>query len=372
MSALITSLITPLLLRLLPVNGKRLLQLVLALILAVVNFGAAPFTTAVWAAQNEVLRPGDTASPGNEGTDLPKETQAMLDSLRAQVGRQAELADVINRAYAFYAEGEALYKKGDRAGAEASFAKARDIFLSSEEEVFYEPSMHDYFLQLTEEIAALKGLRRLPTAPSGQLLVAENERIQAFINYYQDKGQEFIRTALARLDQCEAMMRKAFRDEGLPEELIYVGLVESAYNPHAQSSAGAEGIWQFISGTGRRYGLKQVGGRDDRHDPEKSTRAAARYLRDLYEMFNDWHLALAAYNAGEYRILRLIKQTGIKDFWRLSSRGLLPKETANYVPNVLAAIALGQQERGDKPAGLTANTIALPLAAKVQRVGKRY
>jgi membrane-bound lytic murein transglycosylase D len=140
------------------------------------------------------------------------------------------------------------------------------------------------------------------------------------------------------------MMRKVFREEGVPEDLIFVGLVESAYNPYARSVAGATGIWQFVRGTGRRYGLKQAGVIDERHDPEKSTRAAARYLQDLYGMFGDWHMALAAYNAGEYRVLKVIEKTGIKDFWHMSRRGLLPRETINYVPAVLAAIVIGKEK----------------------------
>jgi membrane-bound lytic murein transglycosylase D len=140
------------------------------------------------------------------------------------------------------------------------------------------------------------------------------------------------------------MMRKVFQDGGVPEDLIYVGLVESAYNPYAQSEAGAKGIWQFVRDTGNRYGLKQIGALDERQDPERSTRAAAQYLRDLYETFGDWFLALAAYNAGEYRVLRIIERTGIKDFWQMISEGLLPEETANYVPAVLAAVIVEKEE----------------------------
>jgi soluble lytic murein transglycosylase-like protein len=276
-------------------------------------------------------------------TGLPKDVEAMLDGLRKKVDHQAELAELLSRAESFYREGEALYKKSDAAEAEAYFAKARDAILATDEEVFYEPSVHTYFLQLTHQIAALKRTA-LPFATGSRFPIEANERVQAFVKYYQGRGRNVVRTAFIRLGQYEAMMRKIFQEEGVPEDLIYVGLVESAYNPYAQSGAGAKGIWQFVRETGRRYGLKQAGALDERHDPEKSTRAAARYLRDLYELFGDWPLALAAYNAGEYRVLQIIERTGIKDFWQMSRRGLLPQETTNYVPAVLAAIAMGKQE----------------------------
>jgi len=193
-------------------------------------------------------------------------------------------------------------------------------------------------------MTALKGVTVLSSATASQLPIDGNAQVQAFVKYYQGKGQSVVRTAFTRLARYETMMRKIFREEGVPEDLIYAGLVESSYNPYAQSPAGAKGIWQFVRETGRRYGLRQAGALDERHDPEKSTRAAARYLRTLYEMFGDWPLALAAYNAGEYRLLQVIERTGIKDFWQMSRRGLLPQETINYVPAVLAAIAMGKQE----------------------------
>lgn len=275
-------------------------------------------------------------------TGLPKDTEAILDGLRTKVDRQAELAGLLSRAQRAYQEGEGLYRKGDRKAAEEKFAEARQIVLSTEEEAFYEPAVHTYFLQLAHAIAALKGITLPPVTVAGQLPLQASRRVEAFVDYYEGKGRGTVRTALTRLARYEAMMRRVFREEGVPEELIYVGLVESAYNPYAQSEAGAKGIWQFIRETGRRYGLQQIGSLDERRDPEKSTRAAARYLRDLYGMFGDWPLALAAYNAGEYRILQIIEWTGITDFWQMSRRGLLPQETIKYVPAVLAAMAVGK------------------------------
>ena len=141
-----------------------------------------------------------------------------------------------------------------------------------------------------------------------------------------------------------------FRSAGVPPELALVGVVESGFDPRAVSPKQARGIWQFVPETGRRFGLRVGPSADERSDPQKSTRAAARYLSDLYETFGDWPLALAAYNAGESRVLSAITRGGSRDFWSLSRRQLLPAETRDYVPAVLATI-LFAQERGFSPRG---------------------
>jgi transglycosylase-like protein with SLT domain len=304
-------------------------------------FLAGLAATKVKAAQNGASAPIQATSQQEGQTGLPKDTQAMLDRLRKKMEREAEVAELLSRAHCLLQEGEVLSKKGERKAAEIKFDLARQTILSVEEEVFYQPGVREYFQKLSRDIAALTEDAALPF--DAQMVSSANRQVQQFINYFRGRGRDDVRVALSRLSRYERMMREVFREEGVPDDLIYVGMVESAYNPYAQSGAGAAGIWQFVRSTGRRYGLKQGGALDERHDPEKSTRAAARYLRDLYEMFGDWHLALAAYNVGEYRVLKVIEGTGIKDFWQMSSRGLLPQETINYVPAVLAAIAIGKQ-----------------------------
>jgi soluble lytic murein transglycosylase-like protein len=143
--------------------------------------------------------------------------------------------------------------------------------------------------------------------------------------------------ALARYREYREPLGRILIEEKVPVELLAVAMVESGFNPMALSPKGARGIWQFMPETAERYGLVVSVDDDHRTHPERSTRAAARYLRDLYRQFGDWKLALAAYNWGENRLQRIIEQTGIHDFDRLARRGLLPLETRKYVPAVLAA-----------------------------------
>jgi soluble lytic murein transglycosylase-like protein len=145
------------------------------------------------------------------------------------------------------------------------------------------------------------------------------------------------RIALARYNSYRDILTRILIEEKLPLEVLSVALVESGFNPLALSPKGARGIWQLMPDTARRYGLTVAPGDDHRTHPELATRAAARYLQDLHRMFGDWELALAAYNAGEGRVQRAIELAGARDFNELARRKLLPLETRNYVPAVLAA-----------------------------------
>jgi soluble lytic murein transglycosylase-like protein len=145
------------------------------------------------------------------------------------------------------------------------------------------------------------------------------------------------RIALARYNSYRDILTRILIEEKLPLEVLSVALVESGFNPLALSPKGARGIWQLMPDTARRYGLTVAPGDDQRAHPEHATRAAARYLQDLYRMFGEWELALAAYNAGEGRVRRAIELAGARDYKELARRKLLPLETRNYVPAVLAA-----------------------------------
>jgi membrane-bound lytic murein transglycosylase D len=139
------------------------------------------------------------------------------------------------------------------------------------------------------------------------------------------------------------MMKRIFREKNLPEELFYLALIESGYNPTALSRAKASGIWQFIAQTARRFGLRVDKWVDERRDPEKSTLAAAEYLKTLHEMFNCWDLATASYNAGEGKVLVAMKKAQSENFWEISKHRYLKQETKQYVPMFLAAMTIAKE-----------------------------
>ena len=138
------------------------------------------------------------------------------------------------------------------------------------------------------------------------------------------------------------MARRIFAEEGIPQDLAAMAHIESGFRHNARSPARALGLWQFMRGTARLYGLRCDSYVDERLDPEKSTRAAARYLRDLYKEFGDWYLAMAAYNTGSGRVARAIRRTGSRDFWHIAGSRYLVNETRNFVPAILSATILSK------------------------------
>jgi membrane-bound lytic murein transglycosylase D len=167
-----------------------------------------------------------------------------------------------------------------------------------------------------------------------------NALIQQYINYYQGRGRSTMESGLRRSGRYMTMARKIFREEGVPEDIAWLGQVESAWRPTAYSWAAASGLWQFIPSTGARYGLRQTAWVDERNSFEKSTRASARYLKWLHSRYNDWELAMGAYNTGEGNVDRAISRAGQRNFWAIYP--YIAKETRNYVPNILATILIAK------------------------------
>ena len=162
------------------------------------------------------------------------------------------------------------------------------------------------------------------------------DQVAGYISYFSGRGRGVFERAYARSGRYHDMIVSTLREEGVPQDLIYLAQAESGFHPLAVSRVGARGIWQFMASRARGYGLHHNMYVDDRQDPEKSTRAAAHHLKDLYNQFGDWYLAMAAYNSGPGTVQAAVKRTGYADFWELYRRNVLPKETRNYVPIILA------------------------------------
>jgi membrane-bound lytic murein transglycosylase D len=172
---------------------------------------------------------------------------------------------------------------------------------------------------------------------SHDLPLTVNDQVLSFLNFFQtSRGRTIVETGLRRSGRYREMISRVLREEGLPQDLIYLAQAESAFQPLALSRAGARGIWQFVAYRGQQYGLHHTWWVDERQDPEKATRAAAQHLRDLYGLFGDWYLAMAAYNCGPGNVQKGIERTGYADFWELYKRKVLPRETKNYVPIIIA------------------------------------
>jgi membrane-bound lytic murein transglycosylase D len=179
--------------------------------------------------------------------------------------------------------------------------------------------------------------------PLSDIPLALNSKVEYFLYYFQTSGKQSFSRWLSRSSRYLPMMKEILKREGMPEDLVYVAMIESGFQMHARSWANAVGPWQFVSDTGRRYSLRIDQWVDERKDPVKATTAAALYLKELYGMFNgDWYLATAGYNAGENKILRAISMYNTSDFWEISRGSYLKRETKEYVPKLLAAAIIAK------------------------------
>ena len=220
-------------------------------------------------------------------------------------------------------------------------------------------------------------VRTDPALAAHDIPIPLNDRVLNYIELFQGRLRGHIQSGMDNGAQYLPMIQEVFKAEGLPLDLAYIPLIESAFKPVAQSQKRARGVWQFMRATGEERGLETNWFVDERSDPEKSTRAAAQYLKWLYNQFGDWHLALASYNGGPGRVQRAVERSGIEDFWQLSDgKRHLPRETREYVPLILAAmvVARNPMQYGftpmatDKP--LAYDTVAVTRAVDLRRIAE--
>lgn len=325
------------------------------------------------------------------------------------------MSELIKASRSKYLEGSALIKMGDSDKAREAFNKAVDVVLQSNWDLASTPVLNRFFQDLIQRIQQdesryllapsdadeevgnaiadeLGNLDSIPLAIDPELRdaltsdlaktkyeipITINEMVLKSLDFWLNHGRKLFEGGLQRSGQYRPIIEKVFREESIPLDLMYLAQVESLFQPHAVSKAKAKGMWQFEKGTAVRYGLKVTRDVDERSDPEKSTRAAARYLNDLFAMFKDWNLVLAAYNWGEGKVQRLIDNTGMKDFWQLVDlRRKIPQETKNHVPLIQASVILGRNPEKyglptelDPPLQYTQVSVSKPIdlraAAKV-------
>src|ERR1700704_6362367 len=272
-----------------------------------------------------------------------------------------------------FASGEQNFKAGHLEAARKDFDDAVDWMLESGYDPNSDPKLSALFHHVVDTVYAYElqafragdGFSEAPAVPAAIDEVAEmtfpvdpglkaraeeaaknishdlpltvNDQVLSFVNFFQTpRGRAIVETGLRRAGRYREMISRVLREEGLPQDLIYLAQAESAFQPLALSRAGARGIWQFVAYRGQEYGLRHTWWIDERQDPEKATRAAAQHLRDLYKLFGDWYLAMAAYNCGPGNVQKGIERTGYADFWELYKRNVLPRETKNYVPIIIA------------------------------------
>ena len=304
----------------------------------------------------------------------PPETAPAAPAAAASVD---DVAELIAAAEGYLLLGEEAYRRGEYATANDRFQRALDVYLDANVAPQDRDALQSAFNDLFNRIHALSinGLiggagelvvldeEELPS-PSAEDLAdlharleasppelpkfsmpvpspLENERVEWALAYLSVERKEVIEEGLSQATRYMPMIEAIFDEVGIPRELSWSPLIESLFKTNAYSRAAAVGMWQFVSGTARLYGMKVGNNLDERRDPVRASRMAAIYMRDLYDEFQDWSLVLAAYNAGKGRIGRAMERTGADDFWTLSERRAIPRETRDHVPKIYAAMFMG-------------------------------
>ena len=291
--------------------------------------------------------------------------------------REQRVRQLIQQVEQSYAQGQAAYRKGDLVNAKTDFDRAVDLMLSSGIDIKAEPQLQDEFDRIVDGVNALemealkqgngfapkeeptpadvasdvtfaadpnivaKARAELATTKSDLPLVV-NDYVATYINFFANtqRGHNTLLHSFQRSGRYRAMIQRVMAEEGVPQDLIYLAVAESGFNPRAMNPhSHAGGMWQFMPHD-PAYGLAFNSFVDERFDPEKSTRAYARYMKFIYNQLGDWYLSMAAYDHGTGNIQHAVQKTGYADFWELYKRHELPTETQNYVPEILAAIII--------------------------------
>lgn len=334
-----------------------------------------PNQAPVPAAKSPATKPSQQSPAQAQHVDKTEAAPAKAESAAPPQIKADPMEDLIAGVEKEYQAGEAEYAAGNKDAAKDHFDKAFNLLMNSSEEarkdVRYQPEYQRVLAGVNKlELEALQQqpapdiseqkaepapideaneVTNYPVDPNlkakaaaelkathSDLPLMMTDQVAGYINYFSTRGRGTLEHGLERSGRYRAMIERILKEEGVPQDLIFLAQAESGFHPYAVSRVGARGIWQFMGSRARGYGLHRDTWVDERQDPEKSTRAAARHLKDLYNQFGDWYLAMAAYNSGPGTIQDAVKRTGYADFWELYRRNVLPKETRNYVPIILA------------------------------------
>lgn len=309
--------------------------------------------------------------------EAPEITAIVPDALP----RPSDADFLLKRADDRMASGRLAYQNGRMADARRDFNRALEVLLSAPEnmpdrsrierrledmvdalyrydvdagssadddKVSYDKAPRDGILEMTFPVdpSLRSKIKEQILATASQLPLEESDAVTGAINFFSsERGKKIIAGGLRRQGRYKDMISRILTEEGMPQELIFVAQAESGFLPRAVSNKACVGLWQFAKFRGKEYGLDQTPATDDRMDPEKATRAAARHLHDLYNHFGDWYLALAAYDCGPGCVDHAVTRTGYADFWTLRRLNVLPRETANYVPVILAMTIMAKNAK---------------------------
>jgi membrane-bound lytic murein transglycosylase D len=310
----------------------------------------------------QALAPSIEVTEGGTGPSSPatKQQSAPAPTQTPQPEKPDPVPGTIAEAEKAYAAGQADYKAGHLDAAKQDFNHAVDILMQGPVEIKADDRLQQEFDKITEEINKLEmvafkegdgfaeqqpepapideaNTANIPVDPNvkakaeadlqhiqSDLPLMMNDYVAGFISYFSTHARSVFEASWVRSGRYRDMIQRIFKEEGIPQDLIYLAQAESGFKPLALSRARARGMWQFMASRGVGYGLRRSWWVDDRQDPEKATRAAARHLKDLYNQFGDWYLAMAAYNSGPGNVQQAVKRTGYADFWELYKRDVLP------------------------------------------------